>query len=76
MKNNIQLLFGILPRGLVVGKPATIIHTGGRTVTSPVQAITHLTKASVQFQTENTEYCVAHYQHPAAVRASAMPMVS
>ena len=75
-KNEIHLLFGILLKPLVVGNPASIIHTGGWMMTSPVRAITQLTNASVRFETENSEYCVIPYQHPASSKAQVIPVAA
>lgn len=72
-KKEIRLLFGILLKPLVVGKPATIVHTGGWMKTTPVKAITRLTTVNVVFETENSVYCIVPYQHPAASKAPAMP---
>ena len=75
-KKEIQLVFGVLMRPLVVGKPASIVHTGGWVRTTPVKAITKLTSANVVFETENSLYCVVPYQHPAASKALAVPVAA
>lgn len=72
-QNEIQLLFGVLINPLRIGRPAVVVHKGGWVATSPVQAITTLTKAYVEFETENSAYCVVPYRHPETSVASAMP---